>query len=116
MLWTRCRWSAGRPHETPGSAALHPRSSWADRTANTLSALTMPKLAVRPMGTPDAAPVRAIGAAADQRFRGTDDPRIAACADHSPITIEALGAAIDAGRAWLPSQNAAPCAAWVTAP
>jgi hypothetical protein len=32
------------------------------------------------MGTPDAAAVRAIGAAADERFGVIDDPRIAACA------------------------------------
>ncbi|HEY1520061.1 MAG TPA: GNAT family N-acetyltransferase [Solirubrobacteraceae bacterium] len=67
----------------------------------------MPKLAVRPMGTPDAAAVRAIGAAADERFRLIDDPRIAACADHSPITIEELVAYIDAGRAWVATQDGA---------
>ena len=65
----------------------------------------MPKLAVRPMGTPDAGAVRAIGAAADERFRVIDDPRIAACADHPPITIEELIAHIDTGRAWVATQD-----------
>jgi phosphinothricin acetyltransferase len=53
------------------------------------------------MGVADVAEVAAVGADAGERFRSSNEPRIAACADHDPWTAEALTAYADAGRAWV---------------
>jgi ribosomal protein S18 acetylase RimI-like enzyme len=60
------------------------------------------------MGSADAVVAPAVGAAADERFREMGDPRIAACANHPPITVEELAAYIDADRAWVATDDGVP--------
>ena len=59
---------------------------------------------VRVMRMSDAASASAISAEAGRRFATVADPRIAACADDSPFTVDELSAYIDASRAWVATE------------
>jgi len=49
----------------------------------------------------DAAIASRISAEADIRFADIHDPRIAACANDPPVSVEELGVYVAAGRAWV---------------
>ena len=60
-----------------------------------------PVVAVRPMATVDVVAVQAVERAAGEMFRSFPEPRIAACADHTPMPVEGLAELAEEGRAWV---------------
>jgi GNAT superfamily N-acetyltransferase len=56
---------------------------------------------VRPATVADLETIRAIGIAAGERFRASDDRRIAERADDPPYEIEALAEVLRSGAAWV---------------
>jgi GNAT superfamily N-acetyltransferase len=60
---------------------------------------------VRPMRTVDAEAACAVSAEAGERFRAIAEPRIAACADDPPFTVDELSVYIDGGRAWVATDD-----------
>jgi GNAT superfamily N-acetyltransferase len=71
------------------------------------SVTPMSTSAVRPMHVDDAATAAAISLEAGRRFAAIPDPRIAACADDPPFTVDELAHYIDASRAWVATDDEA---------
>lgn len=61
--------------------------------------------AVRLMTPADALAAGSVGADAGERFRSSPDPRIATCADHDPWSPEDLAPFVDAGLAWVATED-----------
>lgn len=62
---------------------------------------------MRPMRPEDAAAACAVSAEAGERFRTMAEPRIAACADDLPFTVDELSVYVDGGRAWVATEDEA---------
>lgn len=71
------------------------------------SVVQMSTTSVRPMRLEDAAIASAISAEAGLRFRAIAEPRIAACADDPPFTVDELAHYVDNGRAWVATDDEA---------
>lgn len=71
--------------------------------ADSVQSLAVPDRAatVRSAMTGDRAAIQAVGAAAGERFRSIEDPRVARCADDPPLSLEALSRYVRGGRAWV---------------
>jgi GNAT superfamily N-acetyltransferase len=57
------------------------------------------------MGVADVTIASHISAEAGIRFADVDDPRIAACADDPPFTVDELSTYVAAGRAWVATEG-----------
>ncbi|HVF33565.1 MAG TPA: GNAT family N-acetyltransferase [Acidimicrobiales bacterium] len=62
-------------------------------------------MSVRLMTMADVTAVQAVQRAAGERFRAIPDSRIAACADHDPMTERELAGLASSGRAWVVSED-----------